>query len=65
MNSVYVIYCDELKGFLSNDGVKLTEDIEEAMHYPSVGQAMMASYKSSERFNEVFKFYEVNKSYRP
>lgn len=48
-NKTYAIYSEDLKGFLSNDGVSLTENINKAMHYASIGQAMMASYKTSER----------------
>lgn len=55
----YVIYSDELKGFLSEDGTSLTTDINKAMHYISVGQAMVAAYKSAERLRTIFKFYSV------
>lgn len=58
-NKTYVIYSEDLKGFLSNDGVSLTENMDDAMHYTSVGQAMMASYKASERLKGIFKFHEI------
>jgi len=59
-NKTYVIYSEDLKGFLSNDGLSLTENMDDAMHYPSVGQAMMASYKTSEQLNGIFKFHEIS-----
>ena len=59
-NKTYVIYSEDLKGFLSNDGTSLTENMDDAMHYTSVGQAMMASYKASERLKGIFKFHEVS-----
>ncbi len=59
-NKTYVIYSEDLKGFLSNDGTSLTENMDDAMHYPSVGGAMMASYKASERLKGIFKFHEVS-----
>jgi len=55
----YVIYSEQLKGFLSNDGTSLTNDINKAMYYTSIGQAMTAAYKSTERLRGIFKFYEV------
>ena len=60
MDKTYVIYSEDLKDFLSNDGVSLTENMDDAMHYSSVGQAMMASYKASERLKGIFKFHEVS-----
>ena len=59
-NKTYVIYSEDLKGFLSNDGTSLTNNINKAMHYPSVGQAMMASYKTSEQLKGIFKFHEIS-----
>ena len=59
-NKAYVIYSEDLKGFLSNDGTSLTNDINKVMHYASVGQAMMASYKASERLRGIFKFHEIS-----
>ena len=59
-NKTYVIYSEDLKGFLSNDGTSLTNDINKAMHYSSVGQAMMASYKASERLKGIFKYHEIS-----
>ena len=56
---VFVIYSEDLKGFLSNDGTSLTSDINNAMHYNSAGQAMMAAYKTTERVRGIFKFYEL------
>ena len=58
-NKTYVIYSEQLKGFLSNDGTSLTNDIKKAMHYASIGQAMTASYKATERLRGIFRFYEV------
>lgn len=58
-NKTYVIYSEDLKGFLANDGTSLTTDINKAMHYTSVGQAMTASYKSTERLRGTFRFYEL------
>lgn len=55
----YVIYSEDLRGFLSNDGTSLTSDIGKAMHYNSVGQAMTAAYKSTSRLRGLFKFYKV------
>ena len=60
MNSkTYVIYSEQLKGFLSYNGTSLTNDINKAMHYTSIGQAMTAAYKSTERLRGIFKFYEL------
>lgn len=58
-NKTYVIYSEQLKGFLSNDGTSLTNDINKAMHYASIGQAMTAAYKTTERLRGIFKFHEV------
>ena len=58
-NGTYVIYSDTLKGFLSNDGTSLTTDISKAMHYPSIGQAMTAAYKTTERLRGIFRFYKA------
>ena len=58
---VYVIYSENLKGFLSNDGVSLTADINKAIHYNRIGQAMKAAYKTSSRLKGVFKLYGVTK----
>ena len=58
-NKTYVIYSEQLKGFLSNDGTSLTNDIKKAMHYASIGQAMTAAYKATERLRGIFNFYEV------
>ena len=58
---VYVIYSENLKGFLSNDGISLTADINKAMHYNCIGQAMKAAYKTSSRLKGVFKLYGVTK----
>ena len=55
----YVIYSDELKGFLSNEGTSLTSDINKAMHYNNIGQAMTAAYKATERLRGIFKFFEI------
>ena len=58
-NKTYVIYSEQLKGFLSNDGTSLTNDINKAMHYASIGQAMTAAYKATEQLRGIFKFHEV------
>ena len=58
---VYVIYSENLKGFLSNDGISLTADINKATHYNRIGKAMKAAYKTSSRLKEIFKLYGVTK----
>jgi len=58
-NRTYVIYSEQLRGFLSNDGTSLTNDVNKAMHYASVGQAMTAAYKTTERLRGIFKFYKL------
>jgi hypothetical protein len=59
-NKTYVIYSEDLKGFLSNDGTSLTNDINKAIHYASIGQAMTAAYKATERLRGIFKFHEIS-----
>lgn len=56
---VFVIYSDFLKSFLSNDGTSLTSEINNAMRFNSVGEAMTKADKAAHQFGTSFKFYEV------
>ena len=57
--NVFVIYSEDLKGFLANDGISLTSEINNAMRYNSAGQAMMAASKVMEHLKGTFKFYRT------
>lgn len=55
----YVIYSDELKGFLSADGTSLTSDFTKAKEYGSIGEAMTAAYNATDKHRAIFKFFKA------
>lgn len=56
---VFVIYSNDLKSFLSNDGTSLTSEINKAMRFNSVGDAMLEADKAAHQYGASFKFYEA------
>ena len=59
MNNVFVIYSEDLKGFLSEDGETLTKDISNAMKYDKAGDAIRASVETGFRLSSEFRFFQL------
>ena len=59
MNNVFVIYSEDLKGFLSEDGETLTQDISNAMKYDKAGDAIRASVETGFRLSSEFRFFQL------
>lgn len=55
----YVIYSEELKGFVPEIGDELTSNVEEAKTFSKVGEAMLTASEESKKRKTIFRFYEV------
>lgn len=55
----YVIYSEELKGFIPENGEELTSDITSAKVFSNIGDAMRNASEAMRETKAIFKLHEL------